>query len=57
MKILPVTLDDAEELLAVYAPYVTKTAVSGLFFNSSLLTPHSSLSFMTEIPKILTISS
>ena len=43
MKILPVTLDDAEELLAVYAPYVTKTAVSGLFFNSSLLTPHSSL--------------
>ncbi len=28
MKILPVTLDDAEELLAVYAPYVTKTAVS-----------------------------
>ena len=29
MKILPVTLDDAEELLAVYAPYVTKTAVSG----------------------------
>ena len=28
MEILPVTMDDAEELLSIYAPYVRDTAIS-----------------------------
>ena len=28
MKIMPVKLEDAEELLSIYAPYVRDTAIS-----------------------------